>query len=108
MSRITRISFVALLFGAGIALAGCQTNDSSHSHSALVPGEKGLTCSKCQTTWVQVADRSGKSGKVMGYTTEKKDVCPDCTDAVNNFFATGKLQHGCKTCGDAMKVCESH
>jgi hypothetical protein len=35
--------------------------------------------------------------------------CPECRTAAENFFATGKLEHACKTCGpDALKVCEKH
>jgi hypothetical protein len=58
-------------------------------------------------TWVQVPDANSK-GHIVGYHSVKKDVCPDCMDAVTSFINTGKLEHTCKTCGDSMTVCEVH
>jgi hypothetical protein len=99
-----------LLSGAvavtGLLVGGCQA-DSKPPQSSLVPTTQGITCAKCQTTWVKVPIDGGK-GRIVGYTSQKRHVCPDCRDAVSNFFATGKLQHTCKTCGDAMEICESH
>ena len=108
MLRAKRFGLAALFLGSGLVLAGCQAAGNGPPQSTLVNSDKGLTCAKCETTWVKMADRSGKGGRVVGYSWVKKDVCPDCRNAVDNFFATGKLQHACKTCGDNMKVCETH
>ena len=101
------IAVLALTLGSGFLLAGCQA-DSKPAQSTLVPGDKGVTCSKCQTTWVSVPDGVGKGGRIVGYTSRKEHACPDCKSAVTNYFATGKLEHSCKTCGAAMDICEAH
>ena len=70
---------------------------------------KGVTCTKCEVTWVKLPSTAGgKQGAVTQYSWSKRDACPDCKDAVSNFFATGKLAHACKTCGDSMKICDTH
>ena len=100
-------SITALALGAAL-LAGCQSNNDTTPQSSLVSTDKGVTCSKCQTTWVRVPDTGGKPGRVHGYTTKKSHACPDCRDAVSNFFVTGKLEHACKTCGNSLEICEAH
>lgn len=107
MLRAKRIGLMAMILGFGLILAGCQS-DKSPPQSTLVPGDKGVTCSKCQTTWVKVPDGRGKGLQVLGYTNRKEHACPDCKTAVANYFATGKLEHSCKTCGTAMDICEAH
>lgn len=92
------------LLGMGLALTGCAT--ATAPQSALVPGPQGVTCSKCQVTYVSVPNKIGK--QIVGYNTQGVMECPDCKDAVTNFFTTGKLQHTCKTCGDSMSICEAH
>jgi hypothetical protein len=91
---------------SGLLLAGCQASGKT-PQSALVPTTQGITCSKCQTTWVKVPQNNGK-GRIVSYTSQKRHTCPDCQDAVSNFFTTGKFQHTCKTCGDSMEICEAH
>jgi hypothetical protein len=86
---------------------GCQSSGTSGSASASRPASQAITCSKCQVTWVKVPQT--EKGRVMAYTTRKSMECPDCRAAVQNFFATGKLEHTCQTCGpDAMEVCKTH
>jgi hypothetical protein len=97
---------VSLILGMGLFVAGCAA-DNKPAQSSLVPSTQGVTCSKCQVTWVKVPTDNGK-GRIVGYTSQKSMECPDCKDAVTNFFTTGKLQHTCKTCGDSMEICESH
>lgn len=87
-------------------LGGCAAGNKP-PQSSLVASPQGVTCSKCQTTWVKVPIDAGKN-RIVGYTAQKRHVCPDCKDAVTNFFTTGKLQHTCKTCGEALEVCEAH
>ena len=61
-----------------------------------------VMCPKCETVWVKSQRPTGKTD-VHVYT--KKMACDDCKSAVANFFATGKFEHTCKTCGD-MIACE--
>ena len=95
----------ALGLGAAL-LASCQA-DNKPPQSSLVSSEQGVTCSKCETTWVKAPTRNDK-GRIVGYTNRKSHACPDCRDAVSNFFNTGRLEHTCKTCGDSMEICEAH
>lgn len=106
MFHFSKRSFAGLTLGAGLLLAGCAT-DNKPAQSSLTESPQGVMCSMCKVTWVKVPTDNGK-GRIVGYTTKKQMVCPDCKDAVSNFFDTGKLQHTCKTCGDSMDVCEAH
>ena len=99
-----KLALAGLTIGAGVFAGGCTSN--TPPQSTLAASTQGVTCTKCQATWVQVPTSNGK--RITGYTWAKKDVCPDCADAVTTFFNTGKLQHSCKTCGDSMEVCEAH
>ena len=56
---------------------------------------------------MQVPTDAGK-GHIVGYSTRKVMECPDCKDAVSNFFATGQFKHTRKTCGDTMELCDAH
>jgi len=106
MFRFSKLSLAALTVGAGLLVAGCAA-DNKPPQSSLAPSTQGVTCTKCQVTWVKVPTDNGK-GRIVGYTSRKEMVCPDCKDAVTNFFTTGKFQHTCKTCGDSMEICEAH
>ena len=105
MFRSIKLALAGLTVGTGLFVTGCA---STPAQSELVPSPQGVACSKCQITYVQWPRYDGKPGHVTGYTTRKEDACPDCKDAAASFFATGKLQHTCKTCGDTLSVCESH
>ncbi len=106
MFRFSNLSFASLALGTGVFLTGCAA-DNKPPQSSLVDSAQGVTCSMCKVTWVKVPTDNGK-GRIVGYTSRKQMVCPDCKDAVTNFFTTGKLQHTCKTCGDTMSICEAH
>jgi len=99
------MAIVGLTLGAGLVLGGCTANGGAKAPAPVASGQ-AVNCSKCQVTWVKVPDTA--KGRVVGYTNRKSMVCPDCKDAVANFFATGNLQHTCKTCGDSMDICEAH
>lgn len=107
MNRLLRAA-PAILAAMVLHLAGCASKNKP-ADSSLVMTDQGVMCTKCQTTWVRepVTTGGGKS-RFVGYTARKAHVCPDCETAVNNFFATGKLEPACKTCGDTMQVCEAH
>ena len=96
---------LAALCAAATIVVGCAANQTAQSTMTETP--KAVACEKCETTWVKLPIE--QKGRVVAYSTRKSMECPDCISAVNNFFATGKLQHACATCGpDAMKICESH
>src|SRR3954471_19686993 len=96
-----------MLIGTGllatVLVAGCQ---SSPPATATDHSGHALNCDKCKVTYVRVPDTA--KGRVVGYTTRKEMECPDCKNAAANFFATGKFEHTCKTCGDSMEVCDAH
>lgn len=92
------------LLGLGL-LTGCASN--TPPQSTLAPTTQGVTCTKCQVTWVKIPETNGK-GRVVGYSWGQRDTCPDCMDAVQSFFNTGKFQHTCKTCGNSMEICQAH
>lgn len=107
MTRFGRFG-MGFSLGAAALLAGCHSQ-STPPQSTLAPTAQGVTCTKCQVTWVKVPVGSGgKQGAIQAYTWGKRDVCPDCRGAVDNFFTTGKLEHTCKTCGTSMEICETH
>jgi hypothetical protein len=106
MFRFAKPALASLLLGASAFLIGC-TADNKPPQSTLVPSTQGVTCSKCQVTWVTYPVHGDKM-RIVRYDTRKSMECPDCKDAVANFFTTGKLQHTCKTCGDSMEICNSH
>jgi hypothetical protein len=70
-------------------------------------GGQGVTCGKCKVTYARSPVTNDK-GRLVRYETRQTHECPDCRDAVTNFFATGKLEHACKTCGNTMELCEGH
>ena len=101
MFGFSKIALAGLTIGAGLIVAGCA---STPPQSTVATSPEGVaTCTKCQVTWVQIPTSNGK--RVTGYTWGKKDVCPDCMDAVTSFINTGKFEHNCKTCGDTMVPC---
>lgn len=106
MFRFSKIVPVSLILAMALFATGCAA-DNKPPQSALVQSTQGVTCAKCQVTWVTVPTDNGK-GRIVGYSSQKRMECPDCKDAVSNFFTTGKLQHACKTCGDSMEICEAH
>ena len=108
MFRSLKLSLVGLTVGAGLFATGCASAPAP-AQSSLDAPRQAITCTKCQVTWVNLpTGAGGGQGRYTAYTWSKKDVCPDCMDAVTSFFNAGKFQHTCKTCGDTMEVCEAH
>jgi hypothetical protein len=97
---------LGLGFGAALILTGCAGSTPA-SNAPAGASTQAIACDGCKVTWVQVADTNGK-GRVIGYHSAEKMTCPDCTDAVQNFFASGKFEHNCKACGGNMTICEAH
>jgi ribosomal protein L37AE/L43A len=85
--------------GVAVLVAGCSSIQPKTSTEAEGK-EPFVTCSKCQTVWVQRAHHLDKS--TVEYRREKQLACPDCRSAVAAFFKTGKLAHTCKSCGGQL------
>lgn len=105
MLRISSVGFTGIVL-AGLFTAGCASQ--TPARSSLQQTAQGVKCSKCDVTYVQVPVSATKGPRIVGYRTEKQMECPDCKDAAQSFFASGKLQHTCKTCGDSMEICQAH
>ena len=95
---------LGLGFGAGLVLSACASNGTPQS--ALAPAPQGLSCAKCQVTYINAPTKVGKT--IVGYHKQGVMECPGCKDEVASFFTTGKFQHTCKVCGGEMSICEAH
>ena len=110
-TSLKRWSLAAVVLGAGLVAAGCQANGAAPAAAGNAgPATQAVACSKCHVTWVKqpVTAGGGKDWRVLGYTSRKSHECPDCRSAASNFFTNGKMEHTCKTCGDALEACEAH
>jgi hypothetical protein len=110
MSRAKQFGILAGLLGSGLLVAGCQASGGRSSEAtAAPPSTQAVTCDKCKVTYVQVPAVATKGAPgLVGYRSVRHHECPDCKSAAANFFATGKFQHTCKTCGDTMELCQGH
>lgn len=103
-----QIPFLATAITGAAALlvaTGCQANKSATASTDLP--HDALMCAKCETTWVKLPVT--QKGRVVAYSSQKRMTCPDCKGMAENFFASGKLEHTCPTCGpNAMEICKSH
>jgi ribosomal protein S27E len=108
MFSLPRLVLTSLTLSAGLLLAGCQSGGTKAA--TTLPATQAVSCSKCKTVFVREprSSSTGKGSHIVGYRTRRAMTCPDCKDAVESFFATGKFQHTCKTCGDTMELCEGH
>ncbi len=113
-------STAAAFFKTGKLAHTCKSCGGTPTHSIVEAGkpvtsastdaEQAVTCPKCETTWVKEQQLVGSPGRSNTYVvrSRQKMTCPDCKSAAANFFATGKLQHACPSCGTDMKACEKH
>ena len=111
MLSLRTIGMWGLGMGMLVALAGCQSSGSGNGGAGLAAagGEpKAVTCTKCKITYVEIPTTGQGKYPVHKFTTAQSMECPDCKDAVANFFTTGKLEHTCKHCGETMEVCKGH
>ena len=102
MTTMMQMAVVSLGLVGGALLVGCQTAPATHTMAA-----DAVQCDMCKVTWVKVPQYRGKGG-IVAYTSVKKMECPDCRNAVVNFFETGKLEATCKACNGNMTMCEKH
>ena len=82
---------------AALLLAGCASkNHGGHEHHGAV---MGMTCPKCETTWVGPHGVGGGSPKVQALHWGRQEVCPDCDAMAQSYFKDGeKVLHNCPTC----------
>ena len=114
MLSTMKATLAAFVIGVGMLGAGCESSSSAdgakHDHSAMAATGSGqaMTCEKCKVTWVKAPVANDK-GRIVAYKSVKSHECPDCRAAVTNFFASGKMEHSCATCGEnALQKCEAH
>ena len=82
---------------AGACVGGCASSDhSGHGrHDAIA----GMTCPKCETTWVGPHGGVGASSKSHALHWGREEVCPDCDAMAEAYFKDGeKVLHNCPTC----------
>ena len=107
MVRPLKTTFTALTVAVGLLVVGCQSSSKpSPNAMAGTPSDDAIACDKCNVTWVK-SPREHR-GRVVGYSNRKQMVCPECKSAVQNLFATGKLEHTCTACGGNMSGCAVH
>lgn len=94
----------------GDAPVHCVIHAGKPTAADAAATDQSVACSKCQTTWVKEKQIVGHPSRTTNYIIRNKQkmTCADCQTAVDNFFATGKLQHACKACGGDMKPCQKH
>lgn len=97
------VKFLAVACAIAGVLAGCAAFSDARSEL----GQDAVMCARCRTIWVEPPDRS--SLNVPTYSPAGwLHRCPDCHDAVVSFFRTGRFEHTCETCGDALVHCTEH
>ncbi|MFH0879887.1 MAG: hypothetical protein V2A34_09260 [Lentisphaerota bacterium] len=88
----------------GGTLNHCSIHDVPSAEMQAQPGspeERAALCIKCKEIWVTHPQHVGKAA----VSHKRTMICPDCDSAVQNYFTTGKFEHTCKTCGDALSSC---
>jgi hypothetical protein len=105
MFSIVRSGLLGLGFGAALLLSD-GTAANAADQAAGEPSPQAITCTMCQVTWVKAPTKNDK-GRIVGYKWGKKEPCADCTNALTNFFNTGKFEKSCKACGGDMMMCEA-
>lgn len=112
MTRIRTLSLMSLILAAGLLAGGCQSSGTKPSANATAgtPTTQAVACDKCKVVWKKepLTVGGGHSDRVVGYTSSKQMVCPECRDAVQNMFATGRFEHTCSACGGNMQACAEH
>lgn len=101
-----KMGMLGLGLSAVLALAGCQSGGAASAAPSHEMAADAVHCDGCKTITVRTPVYNGKTMKT--YRESERMQCPDCKDAIENFFSTGKLEHHCKACGGNMVACEGH
>jgi hypothetical protein len=108
MFSAVKVIVAGLALGAAVFAAGCQSGGKPSPNAMMgTASSEGIACDKCNVTFVKSPTTNDK-GRIIGYTTRKQMVCPDCKSAAANLFATGKMEHTCTSCGGNMSGCAVH
>lgn len=101
---IRRLPTLATLSIACLALlAGCAGAGTTRAG----PATDVAMCAKCRVVWL--APLNPSDANVPTYTADGKvHVCPECHSAVVSLFRSGRFEHTCDACGDALIHCRSH
>jgi hypothetical protein len=89
------------LLAATLLVSGCAADNHAGQdrHSAVM----GMTCPKCETTWVGPHATGGGSPKVQALHWGRQEVCPDCDATARAYLKDGQaVPHNCPTCGVTM------
>lgn len=105
MFSFLKSGLMGLSLGAGLFLVGCQSNTPSEPTHMMATD--AVQCDKCQVTYIRVPTLGDKN-HTIGYTSKPEMLCPDCKDAVANYFSTGNLKHECAACKGNMAICKDH
>ena len=95
------LTYGGSLLAATLFLGGCAAdNHSGHDrHAAVV----GMTCPKCETTWVGPQPTSSANPKITALHWGREEVCPDCDATARTYFKDGQsVPHNCPMCGVTM------
>ncbi|MCX5661028.1 MAG: hypothetical protein NTW19_15170 [Planctomycetota bacterium] len=100
------LSVWTLGLAAALLMAGGCQSEGSHHGMSHGDHSNAMMCDKCKTVWIQ--NPGGDPHKPWTVKSSKGMECPDCKTAAANFFATGKFEHTCSSCGGSMEACEMH
>lgn len=109
LRSFVRTGMLGVTLAAGLLSVGCQSGGATKPSPDATAGtvsQEAIACDKCKVTWVK-SPRTEKN-RVFGYTNRRQMVCPECKNAVENLFATGKFEHSCSACGGNMTTCAVH
>jgi len=105
------LTYGGAVLATTLFLGGCATgNHDGHARHADVAG---MTCPKCETTWVGPHAQAGGTPKVQALHWGREAVCPDCDVMAEAYFKDGEtVLHNCPTCNvtprPATPVTPSH
>jgi hypothetical protein len=95
------LTYGSAVVSAALFLGGCAAdNHAGHNgHDAVM----GMTCPKCETTWVGPHAVGGGSPKVQALHWGRQEVCPDCDSMARTYFKDGQMvPHDCPMCNVTM------
>lgn len=104
---------VILTMGAALAVGGCKSATSRHSHDSMAAN--AVECDKCKVVYTTAPVTTGnpRDLRVIADKTSSAHECPDCADAAKSYFQAGRTQavgttvHTCTKCGGEMKTCHT-
>lgn len=98
MRRVVTCVEIMMVAVATTALGGCAASNTHEGH-ARHADVVGMTCPKCETTWVGPSAAVGASLKSQALHWGREAACPDCDAMAKAYFKDGeKVLHNCPTC----------